>query len=138
MGKLDDGYSTTISLGGSSLYEKEVTPPGIDGGGGIDTSTMRNTAWRTQTPMSLKTLTNASFTAAYDPAAYTSLLSAVNVNQEITVTFPDGATLVFWGWLNTFTPNPLVEGEQPTAECEIIPSNQNDQGAEADPVFTAA
>jgi len=138
MGRIDDGFSTVISLGGTDLFEKEVTPPGMDGGGENDTTTMRNVAWRTKSPKKLKSLTNSSFTAAYDPSAYTSLLSQVNVNQEITVTFADGATLLFWGWLNAFSPNAVAEGAQPTAEVEIIPSNQNDSGTEVAPVYSAA
>lgn len=138
MGRLDDGYQTLIDLGGiATLYEKTVTPPGIDGGGAVDTTTMQNSAWRTRNPKQLKTLSEGSITVAYDVALYDDILAAVNVNQLITITFPDGSTLAFWGWLNTFTPNELVEGEQPTAECQIIPSNQDSSGAEVAPVYSA-
>jgi len=143
MSILTDGYQTTVSFAGAGsqidvyLYEKEVTPPGYAGGGANDATTMRNTTWRTNLPKSLKTLTNMTFTGAYNPDVYDEILEAVNVNQEITVTFPDGSTLVFWGWLDEFTPNALVEGEQPTASVTIIPSNW-DGSAEIAPVYTGA
>lgn len=134
---IHDGFSTIISLGGTEIHEKTVTPPGISGGGANDTTTMRNTAWRTKQPKKLKSLTDATTTCAYDPVAYDTLLAQVNVNQEITYTFADGSTLVIWGWLDEFKPNSVEEGSQPTAEVVIIPSNQDDAGDEAAPVYTA-
>lgn len=137
--RLDDGFKTIVTFANAptiKLYEKEVTPPGLDGGGEIDTTTMRNTLWRTRHPKALITLSEMSFTSAYDPVVFTDLLSSVlNTNQLITVTFPDLSTLQFWGWLDKFTPNAHVEGEQPTAECTIIPSNQNASGIETAPVY---
>jgi len=126
---MEDGYATKVAFSGAGsnietyLYEKEVTPPGLEGGGPIDTTTMRNSVYRTQLPKQLKTLSPGSYVGAYDPDLYTEILSAVNVNQEIVVTFPDDSTLTFWGWIDEFKPNPLVEGEQPTANITIIPSN---------------
>lgn len=133
-----DGHSTTITFAGvtSVLFvEKEVTPPGIEGGGENDTTTMANTAWRTRQPKKLKTLAPASLTVAYDPDAYTEILALINVNVPIVITFPDDETLTFYGWLDTFTPGSNVEGEQPTADITIIPSNQNSSGTETAPVM---
>ena len=141
MSYLTDGFSTTISFADSPsilLKEKEVTPPGVDGGGSNEITTMRNTTWRTFAPKVLKTLSAVSFTAAYDPAVYDEIVDQVNNNQLITIAFSDNSTLAFWGWLNTFKPNSNKDGEQPTASCEIIPSNQNDSGVEVAPVYTAA
>ena len=140
MARIDDGHPTIISFADDAsvaLYQKEVTPPGIDGGGENDTTTMENTVYRTKWPKSLITLTEASFTAAYDPAVYDEIIAMVNDNQLITVTFPDTSTLAFWGWINEFTPNRNVEGEQSTAEVTIIPSNQNASKVETAPVYTA-
>ena len=144
MSQLEDGHSTIISFtslaSGETIlfYVKEVTPPGISGGGPIDVTTMLNTALRTNAPKQLKTATAASFVAAYDPAVYDQILAMINVNQEITVTFPDLSTLVFWGWLDEFTLGALVEGEQPTADGTIEPSNRNGSGVETAPVYAAA
>lgn len=126
--RLDDGFSTLITLANLpeiKLYEKEVTPPGISGGGPTDTTTMRNLSYRTQSPKGLKTLTPLSATVAYDTAVYPQLRDQINVNQLITVAFPDGSALVFWGWLDEFTPGAHTEGEQPTATITIQPSNHD-------------
>ena len=139
--RLDDGYQTLISFASDPtvlFYEKTVTPPGVDGGGEIDTTTMQNSTWRTRNPKALITLSEAATTVAYDPATYPEIIALVNVNNLITVTFPDGDTLAFWGWLDKFIPGEHVEGEQPESEITIIPSNQNASGAETAPVHTPA
>jgi len=59
----------------------------------------------------------------------------VNQNQEIVLTYPDGETLTFWGWLDGYAPNEMSEGEQPTAEVTVICSNQNNSGVETAPVI---
>lgn len=138
MARIDDGFATLITFANYpsvALWEKEVTPPGISGGGANDTTTMRNTAWRTRSPKQLKTLSDASGVYAYDPASYTDLIAMINENQQITITFADAQTLTFWGWLDEFTPARAVEGEQPTAEATIVPSNQNASGVETAPVL---
>jgi len=141
---MNDGHSTTITfndtpgVAGVTFKEKEVTPPAIQGGGENETTTMRNTTWRTRQPKQLKTLDQSSFTAAYDPALYDTILALINANQLITITFPDGDTLAFWGWLDDFTPGANVEGEQPEADLTIICSNQNAAGVETAPVYAAA
>ena len=139
MGILTDGFSTTISFSGvgtgmpALLFEKEVTPPGISAGGENDTTTMRNTVWRTKAPRSLITLLPASFVAAYDTNVLDELVANTGVNQQIIITFPDESTWTFYGWLDEFVPNPAVEGAQPTANCTIIPSNMDDTGTESPP-----
>lgn len=137
MARLDDGFKTTITFAGAptiKLYEVGVTPPGVEGGGGNDATTMRNTAWRTKTPKKLKTLTDGSFKAAYDVDVYQEIIARINQNDQITVTFPDTKTLVFWGWLDKFQPTELVEGGRPVADVTIIPSNLNASGVETAPV----
>lgn len=140
MARIDDGYQTTISFSLESavqFWEKAVTPPGLEGGGEVDTTTMANSEYRTRNPKALITMSNMTSTSAYDPAVYSSILSMLNQNQQITVTFPDSSTLTFWGWIDSFVPGELVEGEQPTAEVTIIPSNQDDNGDEQAPVYAA-
>lgn len=141
MAYVDDGFSTIIAFStpaSVAFKEKSVTPPGVDGGGENDITTMRNTAWRTRAPKQLKTLTEASLTVTYDPEVYDDIVAAVNINQLFTITFPDSSTLAFWGWLNSFTPGDLVEGSQGEAEISIIPSNADTAGSEVAPVYAAA
>ncbi len=140
MAIMTDGFSTTLTFATYTTVlfdEKTVTPPGMSGGGANDTTTMSNSTWRTRQPKQLKTLSEASAEVAYDPAVYDDIVTMMNENQLITVTFPDTSTLAFWGWLDEFTPNANEEGSQPTANITLIPSNQNTSGTEVDPVYTA-
>lgn len=139
MAILNDGFSTIVSIGGVDFFEKEVTPPGIDGGGPNDTTTMRNLAWRTRQPKFLVTLTESEILVAYDSSVYDdtgTILDNVNVNQLLVITFPDSHAVAFWGWLDKFKANAIKEGEQPTAMITIVPSNQNNSGVEVAPVWS--
>lgn len=139
--RLKDGFSTTITMSGAtaaSLWEVTIKPPGADGGGPNDTTTMRNTAWRTRQPKKLKTLTPMTGTAQYDPVFFNSNLGALlNINQSMFVTFPDSSKLTFYGWLDKFDPAEHREGEPPTVNFTIEPSNQDTSGAEVAPTYTA-
>lgn len=136
--KMEDGFKTLITFsngpsGGGLYWETEVTPFGLSAGGVIDTTTMRNTKYRTKATRTLIDLLASSFTAAYDPDILTDLLAMVGVSQLITVTFPDSSGWTFWGALNEFTPGSLVEGEMPTAEFTIEPTNVDSSGVEQAP-----
>ena len=143
---LNDGHATTIEFDVASgvtltsyFREKSVTPPSITGGGENDTTTMRNSTWRTKQPKKLVSLGNMTFTASYNPECYDLIVDELlNVNGLITVTFSDGSTLAFYGWLDEFTPGACEEGSQPEATCTIICSNQQSNGDETAPVFSAA
>lgn len=145
---LTDGFQTWIRFNlapGVLLKEREVQPPDVDGGGEIDTSTMRNSYWRTKQPKSLRTLGDMTVQASYDPLTYSTVVSKLlNKNNTIQVLFPaiggvvGGArsgTLTFWGWLDKFTPASLKEGEFPMAELKVHCSNQNGGGSEVAPVM---
>jgi hypothetical protein len=138
--KMDDGFSTVIAFARDpdiEFWEKQVQPPGVDGGDAIETTTMHNILWRTMAPRQLRTLTEFTITAAYDPVLYNSILNILNISDSITIHFPDGSTLDFFGYLKFFEPGEHVEGEQPEATITIVPTNfdfAND--VEADPVLT--
>lgn len=141
MAYIEDGFSTIISFAlAPSVKFKEVTvtPPSVDGGGPVNTTTMRNTTWRTQNPKKLKTLGQMTSTVEYDPEAYNDVVALINQNGQITVTFPDGATVVFYGWLDKFVPGENQEGERPTATITVEASNQDADQNEVAPVYTAA
>lgn len=136
--KLKDGHSTVITLERDpdiGFWEKTVTPPGIDGGEAVDQTTMHNEEWRTKLPRELKTLTDITVRAAYDPKVYTSILEQININQVLTVRFPDRSTLAFWGFVRVFQPGENVEGTQPDATITFTPTNLDDDGAEQAPVL---
>jgi hypothetical protein len=139
MSRLFDGYSTTISFNlapAVQLWEIEITPPGLDGGGMIDQTNMRNIDFRTRVPKALITLTEMTGVFAYDPIVYNTIKNLLlNVNGAIFVHFPDGQSLQFFGWLNEFKPNRNTEGERPTANATIIPSNLDLGGNEFVPIL---
>ena len=137
MSKLKDGFKTLISFASApsiEICEITVKPPGFDGGGEIDQTCMENVAFRTFAPKSLKTLTEASATVSYDPLATNDIEALINQNDEITITYPDGITTVFFGWLNTWEPSDLEEGERPTVDMGIMISNVDLAGNEQGPV----
>lgn len=138
MSLLTEGFPTTYtfsSFPSVQFYEKTVKPPGWDGGGANDTTTMRNGSLRTRQPKKLKTMTAMTSRVAMDSAAFNSVPSMINVLQQITVTFSDGHTWTFWGWLDKFEPADFVEGSQPEATVTIECANQNTSGVETLPTY---
>ena len=99
---------------------------------------MHNTTYRTFGARSLVTLGELSTTVAWDPDVYDEVLAIVNTNTTITVHFPDGSTLAFFGFLRTFEPSDLEEGTQPEASITIQPTNTDPAslGTEQGPVMT--
>lgn len=137
---LDDGYQTLIAFAADpdvSFWEKTVTPPPVEGGDKIDVTTQHNQAWRTGAARSLKEMGEVSVTAAYDPQVYGQIIALINQNTLITVHFPDGSSLDFWGYLSSFAPSELSEGEQPEAEITIQATLRDNNGNETAPVYNA-
>jgi hypothetical protein len=138
---LEDGYRSLITFAADTnieLWEKSVTPPGIDGGDAVDITTMHNDTVRTKAPRSLKDYTDATAVCAYDPSAYTALQALINVRTTVTVTFPDGSTLAFFGFLRSAEFGDLVEGEHPEVTVTITPTNWDyTNDVEAAPVLTS-
>lgn len=144
--RIDDGHPTTLDIFDDDtdptpitvkFWEKTLTPPGMDGGGANDTTTMRNTRMRTRAPKKLYTLTEFSITVAYDPEIYDSLIDLMQQNKWLVINFPDGSTLGFWGWLDGADGQEISEGSQPEMELTVIPGNQDLNGEEVEPVYTA-
>lgn len=124
--KLKDGYRTLFTFAADpdvSFWEKTVKPPGLDGGDAIEQTTMHNEDYRTFAPRSLITMTESSMTAAYDPAVLTQIMALINIETTITISFADGSTWAFFGFLKSFETNELQEGEQPNASVSIVCTN---------------
>jgi len=136
---LHDGFPTTITLtgAGTTFWEDETQPPGIDGGEPIDITNMRNVTVRTKAPQHLYDVTPVQINAAYDPTAYDTIMAQVNVNQSIVTNMPDGATITWWGYLKSFVPQAHRKGEQPKAAITLVPTNRNGSGVETVPVVVA-
>lgn len=139
--KLGDGYQTLITFAADpdvSLWEKTIKPPGIDGGEAIDTTTMHNEDLRTKSSRQLKDMTDSTGKCGYDPDVYNQIKNLVNVETTVTVTFPDGSTLAYYGYLRVFEPDELAEGTFPEASFTITPTNTDPTtGGEEDYVLTS-
>lgn len=137
---LEDGFSTKIAFAADpniDFWEMSVQPPGLDIGEKIETTSMLNDTWRTFAAQVLKTLTDSNLTVKYDPAVYDQIIALQGVNGWITLHFPNGDTLDFVGYLQSFTPQTNEIGQLPTAAIKINPTNQL-LGVETAPDYTAA
>lgn len=139
---LRDGHPTKIAFAADpdvSFWEKTVKPPALDGGDPIDLTTMHNTTYRTNGPRALLTLGEVSVTAEYDPNVYNNIIALINVETTVTILFADGSTLAFFGFLRTFDPQEISEGNPPLASISITPTNWDPVAhVEAGPVLTSA
>lgn len=127
--RMDDGYQSVVAIESAmtiNFWEKGVTPPGIDGGEAVVTTTMHNSVWRTMNSSALRTLTPVTFRAAWDVDAYDEIVVIINEIKSITVYLPapsGNRKITFYGFLNRFEPGELVEGTQPEASVTIVPTN---------------
>lgn len=137
--KLKDGYRTLVTFSSDpsiSVWERSINPPGLEGGDPVDTTTMHNDVWRSMSSRALVSMTEFSMEVGYDPIIFSDLLALLNVETTVTVTFPDGSTLAFYGFLKNFAPGTLKEGEFPTASVTVVPTNADPTtGAEEAPVL---
>ena len=137
---LKDGFPTILAFSQDvdiSLWEVEVTPPGIDGGDAIDITTMHNAIWMTKAAQSLAEMTDISMRVGYDPDCYDEIIAIINVQGSVTIHFPDGSTLAFYGYLKSFKPGALSKGKYPDAEIVIVITNYDPTAhVEAGPVMT--
>lgn len=124
--KVPEGYQTTIAFALDptvEFWEQTVTPPGVDSGEPINTTTMLNTTWRNMILPQLKSLTPIKVKCFYDPGKLSNITALVGENGSITVWFPDGASVDFYGGMKSFMPNENKEKEAQLADVEIVPSN---------------
>lgn len=120
-----NGFRTKVTFAADpdiSLWEREVTPMGVDGGEAVDTTTMWNDAYQTKAPRELSDLTDGQMVVAFQEASLTQILAIINVETTITLTYPDLSTEAFFGWLRTFVRNAFVRGTMPTATVAFVSS----------------
>jgi len=139
---LTNGCISTIAFSAdpnAPLFEIAVTPPGIDNGDEIDTTTMWNDTCRTKIGRCFDDWTPASMRVAYDPEFYSIYNNLLSQNQAITISFPNGDNLTFWGYMKSFIPSEMEDGVFPEADVEIVVSNWDHVNCvEACPVFQEA
>jgi hypothetical protein len=141
---MPEGYRATVafSLAASvQLWERDVKPPGFDGGNMIDITTQFNNKYRTGFPQTLVKLDPISFVAAYDPDALTTILNTLLNAKTGSVTFwlPSGDSIDVYGYLQKFEPQELKIGEYPMAQCTVEITNLDPTTfTEQGPVYNAA
>ncbi len=140
--KLGDGYRTTFAFSSNpavQVWEKEPKMPGADAKEAIDTTTMLNNRYRTMQPRQLITLTESNLKAAYDPDCIVYFYAEIGFPQSATVHMPTNDQLSFFGFIQSFEPEPFKEGEMPMAEIKVTPTNWDFVNfVEAGPLYTPA
>lgn len=122
---LVDGYQTLVTIASDiNIYlwptlEGGLKPGGLDTEGPIKIGTMHAKRMRIMAAKKLLTQQPTTMTCFYDPAVLTQILLSLGSQTTITITFPDGSTWAFFGYLNKFEPSDNKEGTAPTASCEI-------------------
>ena len=139
---LKNGYQALVAFASDAdvdLWEKSVTPPGASVPEAIDLTTMHNTAWETKAFDTIKSLKPMKMTCGYDPKVIDQIIALLGVEGAITLHYPSGASLSFYGALQDFEPSELVRGKAPEAAVTITPTNRDPvANVEAAPVYTAA
>lgn len=141
MSILKDGIGTiiTFTLGPfPPLYgEVELTPPGFNMGGPIDMTGLRTTGWVPQAPKSLKAGQPANVKVMFDPALVPAVWQVAGKNQTISIRWPTGATLNWWGWIEELSFEPHQTGQRPLASMVLQPSNLDLSCVATPPWWTA-
>jgi hypothetical protein len=141
--KLQDGQYTHIALAEDpavQFFEKTVKLAGIDGGPPVPQTTLFNVTWRTFAPRVLRTLTETSGKAAYDPNVIVFIVASCNFPTTATIIFPTNAKFAYYAFLQKIEFDPLEEGKQPELNYTIAPTNIDyvNGFVEAGPTYQAA
>jgi len=135
MAFLTEGYQTLIAfsqLPNVPFRERTVTPPQLDAAGLIDVTTMRSQILRQKQPKKLLDTSTMSCEIQWDPVVYSTVgdvtkrvLGKVGGSQ---IEFPDGSQISFYGWIASFKPAALKEGEFASATIDVVCSHQDANG----------
>lgn len=136
---LENGYQALITFANNptvAFWEKTVGPGGMDNGEKIDITTQHNQVRRTFAFKSLWEKTDGQTTVGYDPNVEPEIRAMLGVNQEITITYPNGDTEADWGALQKFERAELQEGTMPEATVTFGFSGRDNSGVEQLPRLT--
>jgi len=135
---LKDGYQSLVTFAADpnvSLWETEIgSPDGDDGGDPVDLTTMHNTTRMTKGARGLIDTENGSMTCGYATTARAQCRALINVETVITVTFADGTQTADYGYMKSFKPTGLTNGEMPLADVEFVFTGRDTSGNEEEPV----
>lgn len=138
--RLRDGFRTKFTFANDSdlsVWEISGKPPSYDGGDPIDLRTMWDTKYVPKWPRGLIEVGPATMKVAYDPAVLTQIVAIINTATTITVTYPDGSTEAYFGYLRSFERDELTDGEMPTATVTIEATMLDSSFAEQAPVLAS-
>lgn len=140
---LRNGHGTKITFAADpdiSFWEKQVTPPALEGGDAIDVTTMFNVAVKSKAAPELVDVGDTTATVAYTPEVLAQIIALINVETTITLTHPNGDTWAFYGYLKSFTPQTNTTNGQPEAQIVVVATNTDSANdyVEAVPVYAAA
>lgn len=136
--KLRDGYRTVVTFSLNPqifLWEKAVTPSGMDNGDKVEQTTFWNNRQRTFTPRYLHEQTDLMMTVAYDPLVRDDIRLFIGIPQTITTTYNDGSKEAAFGWLNAFNPQEHTDGAQPEAQVQICFGALDQEWVETNPTL---
>lgn len=137
-----DGYQVFVALEDDPdlcIWEDNITPPSMTAGSDvINTTTQWNATWMTKAFHELLEVGETTINAAYCGSTWDKIQAIIGVNQSVTVHFPDGSTLSFWGGIRSFTPAGWERNGFPKADIVIVCTNMDDSNNEEGPVWAAA
>ncbi len=137
---LENGYSTKVAFARDpdvSVWEKTVKAPGQDGGDPIDISTMFNSRHRTKAPRGLMMASDVTMVCAYDPNAQPQLEELINQPGSISLHYPDGSRLDFFGYLRQYEFAEHSDGNFPEVTLTIVETDWDPvNDVEVGPVMT--
>lgn len=112
--KIEDGQGIKITFARNSdllFWEKSAKPPGYDGGDPIDITDSFNVLKKTKAPRTLHEASDMEVTGFWEPGSAVEIEALINVEDTITVTFPDGSNERFYGFARVWEPEEVAEGE---------------------------
>lgn len=135
---LEEGQNAKIAFAADpdvSIWELETQPPGreVDV---IPQTTQHNTAYETFAFGVLQRMSSTDLKFGYDPNFQSQISALLGINTEITVHWPDGSRLAFWGGVNSIQFDRMTKGQMPTGTLRIQPTNRDNSGAEQAPVYS--
>lgn len=107
------------------LWEKSVKPPSFQLDDRKDNSTAHNDRFRTFSPGRLLTGQDITVQCGYDPDQIQDIIDRIGVRDTITVTFPTGTKIAFYGWLDQVDFSELTEDDDPTVTLTLAQGNQD-------------
>lgn len=102
-----EGVGSTIDIGGVTLCLTSLGAVSVTGNEKLDISCLSNVTWKSGQNQTLKDCPDIPFTVNFSPATWSNIVAQINVNQQITINFPDSlglGSIKFYGFLQSFLP----------------------------------